>query len=82
MDFSGDLDEIAPTDDHKQNFQRFVNRKTCSVFHFPHHPSNSMYREIMKTLLNRYKTTLGLSQDQIAKIEVDIKGVKYCASLV
>ena len=74
MDFSGDLDEIAPTDDHKENFQRFVNIGKHVVYSIslslPHHPSNSTYREIMKTLLNRYKTTLGLSQDQIAKIEV------------
>ena len=29
-------------------------------------------REVMKTLLKRYKDSLGLTQDQISKVEVNI----------
>lgn len=48
MGFVGDLDQVTPTEEHKENLKR----------------------EVMKTLLNRYKDTLGLIQDQISDIEL------------
>ena len=35
-----------------------------------------IYSEVMKTLLNRYRDKLGLTQDQISEIEVNVK-LKY-----
>ena len=35
-------------------------------------------REVMKTLLNRYKDRLGLTQDQLSEIEVNVTSTMSC----